>query len=36
MRHSVNKKRSSGKFRQSMRKTKRANVMAPQRGGYRL
>lgn len=36
MRRSVNKKRSSGKFRKQVGRTKGANVSTPQRGGIRL
>lgn len=36
MRRSVNKSRGSKRFRKDLKTTKRANVMAPQRGGFRL
>lgn len=36
MRHRVNKKRSSGKFRKQSRRTKRINMARRGRGGYRI
>lgn len=36
MRHAVNKRRSSGKFRKDARKTNVKNVARPGRGGFRL
>lgn len=36
MRKSINKHRSSQKFRKQLRTTKGANIARPQRGGTRL
>lgn len=35
-RHSVNKRRSAGKFRQQVRRSKSLNFARPGRGGFRL